>query len=154
MLRKTHVCVAMLGCGVLALAYLSAGPTASADDKKDSKDKPVLSGAWLQKAGELKIEFSDKGVMKIDPHGNGVIVVVCEYSVEKEGRVRVKIADFEGKEEAIKKVKEREKLPIGVKFNFQWKVKDDTAKLDDLKGEGRKVDELKSHLEGEYEQKK
>ena len=43
-------------------------------------------------------------------------------------------------------------LPIGTEFSFKWKVKDDNAKLDDMKGD--KFEPLKSHLEGEYSQKK
>ena len=78
-----------------------------------------------------------------------MIAVVCEYTVEKEGLVKAKITDFEGKEEAKKMVKE--KLPVGTEFSFKWKVKDDTAKLDDLKGD--KIEDLKSHLEGDYKKK-
>jgi hypothetical protein len=37
-------------------------------------------------------------------------------------------------------------------FSFQWKVKGETATLGDVKGDN--VDLLKSHLEGEYGQKK
>jgi hypothetical protein len=85
--------------------------------------------------------------MKIAPHGDSkVIAVVCEYTVDKEGQVKAKITDFEGKAEAQEKVKEL--LPVGTEFTFKWKVKDDAAKLDDLKGE--KIEPLKSHLEGEY----
>jgi hypothetical protein len=127
---------------------LSAGGSASADDKKD---KPALSGTWVQKEGEHKIEFSDKNVMNIFPHGeNKVIVIVCEYAVEKENHVKAKITGFEGNDDAKNTVKEL--IPVGTEFTFQWKVKDDTAKLDDLKCD--KVEQLKSHLEGEYGKKK
>jgi hypothetical protein len=90
-------------------------------------------------------------VVKISPHGDSnVIAVICEYTVDKEGLVKAKITDFEGKDKLKEMVKEM--LPVGTEFSFKWKVKDDTAKLDDLKGD--KVEHLKSHLEGEYGQKK
>jgi hypothetical protein len=109
-----------------------------------------LSGTWGKKDGELKIEFADKKVMKIAPHGDSALIaIVCSYTVEKEGTVKAKITGFEGKEEAKKKVKEL--LPVGVKFSFKWKVKDDTAKLDGVKG--KDVETLKSHLEGDFEKK-
>jgi hypothetical protein len=148
MLRKTLGYVALLACGALTLA----GLTASADDKKDDKDKAALSGAWVKKAGELKIDFCDKDVLKIYPHGNEVIVMVCKYTSAKDGRVKAKLTEFEGKEEAKEKAKE--KVPLGLEFSFKWKVKDDTATLGDLKGKGDTIEHLKSHLEGEYEQKK
>jgi hypothetical protein len=145
MVPKTLTYRVVLACGLLALAGLAA----MADDKKG--DKPALSGTWGKKDGEPKIEFADKGVLKIAPHGDSaVIAVVCDYTVEKEGLVKAKIAGFEGKEEVKKHI--AEKVPVGTEFSFKWTVKGDTAKLDDLKCE--KVEQLKSHLEGEYNQKK
>ncbi len=144
MRAKSLRCCVVLACSVFILASLSA----SADDKKD---KPALSGVWELKGGETKIEFSDKNVLKIAPHGDSaVIAVICEYTVEKEGLVKAKITDIGGKDEAKKMVKEM--LPIGTEFSFKWKVTDDTAKLAELKGD--KLELLKSHLEGEYRQKK
>jgi hypothetical protein len=144
MARKNFHYGVVLACSVLILAGLSA----SADDKKD---KPALSGVWVLKGGEAKIEFADKNVVKIIPHGDSkVIAVICEYSLEKEGLVKAKITDFEGQDEAKNTVKE--KAPVGTKFTFKWKVKDDTAKLDDLKGD--EIEHFKAHLEGEYSLKK
>jgi hypothetical protein len=145
MQRKTLTCLAVLVGTLLALA----GTTASADDKKDNKDKPALSGTWARKESELKIEFADKDVMKILPHGNELIVITCKYTLEKEGRVEAKVSEIEGKEEAKKKVQEL--VPIGLKFTFKWKVTGDAAKLDDVKGDN--VETLKSHLEGDFEKK-
>lgn len=146
MLSKTLKYASMLAVGVLVLANLSA----TADDKKNGKGAPALSGSWVKKEAELKIIFEDKDTMKIVPHGDEeVIVILCTYTVEK-GEVKVKVSGAEGKEEAKKAV--AEKLPVGTEFRFAWKVKDDSAKLDDLKGEN--VELLKSHLEGEYERKK
>ena len=42
-------------------------------------------------------------------------------------------------------------MPIGLEFQFQWKVKDDAATLDDL--EGKDVEHVKARLEGEYAKK-
>src|SRR5262245_26450416 len=145
MVPKTLKYGVVLACGVLALASLAA----TADDKKG--DKPALSGTWGKKDGELKIEFADKGVLKIVPHGDSaVLAIVCDYTAEKEGLVKAKVTGFEGKEEAKKKVQEH--LPVGFKFNFKWTVKGDAAKLDNLTG--NKVEAFKAHLEGDFEQKK
>jgi hypothetical protein len=144
MRTKTLSCSVLLACSFLILVALSS----SADDKKD---KASLSGVWALKGAEMKMEFAEKNVLKMSPHGDSnLIVIICEYTAEKEGLVKAKITDFEGKDEAKKQVKDL--LPVGTEFSFKWKVKDDAAKLDDVKGD--KVDALKSHLEGDYEQKK
>jgi hypothetical protein len=146
MLWKTLKSVVVLACAVLALG----GPSASATDKKDDKDKARLSGVWGQKEGEVRIEFADENVMKISPHGeNEVILIVCKYTVGKDGRVKARITDLEGKEEV--KAKAKGVVPVGLEFSFKWQVKDDTATLDDLKGDN--VESVKSHLEGKYEKK-
>jgi hypothetical protein len=139
--------VALLACGALGLA----GQSACAGDAKADQDKPSLSGVWVQTGGEMKIAFSGKDVMKLFPHGdNEVIIVICKYSLAKDGPVKAKITDFEGKEEAKEMVKK--KLPRGLEFSFKWKVTDDTAELADVEGE--KTELLKSHLEAKYNQKK
>ncbi len=141
MLRNPLTYGAVLACSVLALAGLSA----AADDK----DKPALTGVWMQKGGELKIEFCDKDVLKIFPHGdNEVIIVVCNHTIEKDKRVQATITELEGKA----KEKAKEFIPVGLVFSFTWQVKDDGATLGDLKG--KNVDTLKGHLEGNYNQKK
>lgn len=158
-------CVAMLACGAVVLAGLHlhghgcpgahllslvgvevCSTAAPAEDKKE--DKSALSGTWVMKGGELKIEFADKNVMKVFPHGGDVLVVVCECTVEKKGLVKAKITDFEGKNEEAK-AKVKEKLPVGTEFSFEWKVKGDTARLDCQKAD----EHLKSHLEGDYQKK-
>jgi hypothetical protein len=141
---KTLTCGVVLACGVLA----QASPAVSADDKKG--DKPALSGTWAKKDGELKIEFADKDVLKIAPHGDpAVVAFVCDYAVDKDGLVKAKVTGFEGKEEVKKKL--QEKFPVGFKFSFKWKAKGDAARLDDLTGDD--VEMLKSHLEGDFEKK-
>jgi len=144
MRAKTLPCSVVLACSVFILGSLSA----PADDKPD-KDKPALSGIWMLKGGETKIEFSAKNVVKISPHGDSnVIAVICEYIADNDELVKARITDFEG--EAKENVKEN--LPVGTEFSFKWKVTDDFAKLDQVKCD--KVEHLKSHLEGEYSLKK
>jgi hypothetical protein len=145
MLSKVCKYCAVMACGFLLLVNRPA----SAEDKKS--DKPVLSGTWGKKEGELKIEFGDKGVMKIAPHGDpALIALVCKYTIDEGGLIKVKITEFEGKEEAKKKI--GEKLPVGFKFSFKWTAKGDTAKIGDVMGDD--VELLKSHLEGDFERKK
>ena len=142
-LRRTLVCGAALACGVLALVALSA-PAAD----KDDKDKSAAAGVWERKEGEMKIEFADKDVLKISPHGKDeLILVLCKYSIDKDGLVKAKVTELEGK--AKDKVKDA--VPVGLEFTFQWKVKEDAATLDDVKGDN--VEHLKSHLEGKYGKK-
>src|SRR6266481_2651567 len=136
-----------LGALVIAVLVL-AGLSAAADDKKD-KDKPSLTGVWTRKEHQLKIEFADKEVMKISPHGKDeVILIVCKYTLEKNGLVKAKITELEGKE----KDKAKDHVPVDLEFSFKWQVKNDTATLADVSGDN--VEALKQHLEGDYEQKK
>jgi hypothetical protein len=136
---------AALACVALVLIC----PAATRADDKADKDKPTASGTWLKKEGQLKIEFPDKGVMKIAPHGGDEIVVVCSYTITKDGLVKAKITDLEGKDELKEKAKTR--LPVGLEWSFTWKVKDDTATLDNV--EGKDVEVIKSHMEGEFAKK-
>ena len=55
--------------GLIAAGYGSLW-AASANDQKNDADKPALAGVWAQKGGELTLEFSDPGVMRISPHGD------------------------------------------------------------------------------------
>jgi len=130
----------VVACGVLAVALHGAS-----GQGKD--DKP--SGAWGKKDGEVKLAFAD-GVLKVAPHGDpAVILIVCDYTVEK-GVVKAKVTGLEGKEEVKKKA--QGVVPVGLKFEFRWKPAGDAAKLEDLTGEN--VEPLKAHLEGDFEAKK
>ncbi|MFL5341515.1 MAG: hypothetical protein ACJ8F7_15325 [Gemmataceae bacterium] len=142
-MRLRNVAGAVLfGVGVLVL--VDRGPQLARAD-----DKPAVAGVWAKKGGEMKVEFADKEVLKLSPHGrDDVILVVCKYTVEKGGLIKAKITDHEGS--AKDKVKEL--LPVGLEFNFQWKATGDTATLSDVKGDN--VETLKSHLEGDFEAKK
>jgi len=142
--RKTHKCVVLV-YGILALAAFFASRSA-ADDKK-----AALSGEWVRKEGELKIEFVGEGVMKVFPHGaNNKLAIIFDYTVEKDKRVKVKVTDFEGEAKQIEKVKEH--VPVGYELSFKWTAKDKTATLDDLKGKEEDLGHWKT-LEGEYEKK-
>jgi hypothetical protein len=150
MLRRKSRGTALLACTVGTILSL-AGLWVRADDKKEEKDKPALSGVWARKEAELKIDFSDKDVMKISPHGKDELILIrCKVTLEKEGLVKAKITELEGKEKANEKLKEV--APVGLEFSFKWQVKNDSATLGEVKGDN--VDALKGHLEGEYDLKK
>jgi hypothetical protein len=130
------------------MVFTLASWAATADDKKDT---PALSGLWAAKEGQTKLDFSEKDMLTIAPHGDkSMIAIVCEYTLDKDGMVKVKITDFEGKGELQKKIKEL--LPVGTTFSFTWRVTNENAKLDDVKGD--KIEQFKAHLEGDYELKK
>lgn len=149
MIRKTHKCIVLV-YGVLALAGLFDGRSVWAEDKKDDK-KAALSGEWVRKEGEIKIEFDGEGVMKLFPHGgNKNIALVFDYKVEKDKRVKVKMTNIEGEEKVIEQVKEH--VPAGLEFSFKWTVKDKTATLDDIKGKEDVIGRLEM-LKGDYEKK-
>jgi hypothetical protein len=138
MLRRTFLGrVALLAGAVLV-------SSAAADDKKAG-----LSGTWTQAGADLKITF-EKDTLKISPHGDKApIAIVCKYEADKDGLVKATVSDHEGTDEFKDKIKNV--VPVGVEFTFKWQAKDDTATLDEVKGD--KADALKSHLEGKYEKK-
>jgi RNA polymerase sigma factor (sigma-70 family) len=128
---------------------LGLSPFVPSNSPEPDKDKQALSGTWLQKAGALKIEFSDKDVMKVLAH-DGALTIRCEYTLGKDGLVKAKVTGLEGTDELKDKAKNH--LPVGLAFRFTWKVKGDAATLEDLKGDN--TEHLKGHLEGDYEKKK
>jgi hypothetical protein len=136
--------VAVLASAVITLAV-------QGDDKKEGKSGSALKGTWEKKDSEMQLEFRDKDVMKIFPHGQNIeIAIVCKATMEKKGLVKATISEFEGKEEIVKQIKEL--APVGLGFTFKWQIKDGRATLGDVTGE--KSEALKSHLEGDYELKK
>jgi hypothetical protein len=144
MFRRMFSMGAALAFGAMVLAGLSA----AAGEKKNDKGKAVPAGVWAQQGGEAKIEFGDKNVMKIFPHGdNDAIIVVCSYTVEKKTLIKARIAELDGKA----KEKAKDVLPIGLEFRFTWQVDGDVATVGNVKGEN--VERLKSHLEGKYDKK-
>ena len=127
------------------------GLPAVADDKKDDKKPAGPSGTWVMKDGETWVEFADKGVLKVLPHGDKLdFTLVCSYVAGKDGVVTCKLTDLEGKEEIKAKLKDR--LPVGSAFTFKWTADGDAATLGDLAG--KEMEAFKSKLEGGYEKKK
>jgi hypothetical protein len=133
-----------------ALATVSLCTLAAADEKKKDdkeKNKPALAGTWTRESNglDLKLEFTGKDTLKMSAFAedNGVIVTT-KYTV-KDGLVKAKVTDVEVKGEF------KNKPPKGLEFSFKWKVKGDTATLDDFTAEG--LEEAKPVLEGEYTKK-
>ena len=136
----------LLVCGVLALA----GRLALADDGKGDKDKPIPSGTWEKKDAEPKLEFTGEDKLTIFPHGDNLeFQIDCSYTVTKDGLVKAKITRLGGKEDVIEKAKGS--VPVGLEFEFKWKVEGDKATLEDL--DGKDVEHVKERLEGEYTKK-
>ncbi|HKA06637.1 MAG TPA: hypothetical protein VKD71_05220 [Gemmataceae bacterium] len=144
MLWTIRAALPMLACSALVLACVASAPA------DDAKDKPGASGIWAKKEGQLTIEFADKDVMKIAPHGGADAVIVCSYSMSKEGLVKAKVTELAGKEEFKEKAKSH--APVGLELSFTWKVKGETATLEDV--QGKDVDVFKSHMEGDFAKKK
>src|SRR5262249_33646302 len=145
MLPKSLMYGAMFACGFLVLAGLHhagnccpgarilalACASAAADDEKDAKDKPALSGVWLQDGEEMQIEFVGKDKVKFLPHGGNDCIIVCKYTVNKKELVKAKVIELKGNaKEELEKV-----VPVGLEFSFRWTVKDDTGTLEEVKGE-------------------
>lgn len=137
---------ALLACGLLTLT----GLLATADEKKDDKKPAAPTGTWNMKDGETQLVFADKGVLKILPHGDKLdFAIVCEFTTGKDGTVKAKITDLDGKEEIRAKVKDR--LPVGTAFTFKWAATGDAGTLSDV--DGKEIEVFKSKLEGGYEKK-
>jgi len=139
MKRRTFL-GALLACGTLGLIHTA---TALAEEK----DQAAPSGVWMLKGGEMKIEFA-KDTLRISPHNKDeFVLIVCKFTVDKDGQIRAKVTELDGKE----KDKVKELVPVGLEFSFTWKAKGDSATLANVKGEN--VDVFKNHMEGDYEKK-
>jgi hypothetical protein len=146
MKRNIFGCGALLVCGVLTFA----GHSTLADDEKGDKDKPSLSGSWEKKDAEPKLKFTTEGELTIYPHGDNLnIQIECSYTVTKEGLVKAKVKSLGGTEKVVEQVKNV--VPVGMEFQFKWKVEGGTATLDEV--EGKDADPVKSRLEGDYAKK-
>jgi hypothetical protein len=129
----------------VVIALHGHSPRAAGDDKK--AEGPA--GTWVKKGADIKVEFPEKEILKVYPHGDSGFIVICSYTLGKDGVVKAKIKDYEGSAEIKEKAKNA--LPVGLEFEFTWTVKDGAGKLDDVKGE--KTEPIKNHLEGDYEKK-
>jgi hypothetical protein len=63
--------------------------------------------------------------------------------------VKAKITRIGGADEIVEKVKNV--APVGLEFQFKWKVAGDKATIDDV--DGKDVDVVKERLEGDYSKK-
>ena len=131
-----------LFAGTLALV-LVVGPAAA-----DDKDKVTHSGTWTREANGLDLKFDfTKETFKFSVFGgDSGVVVTCKYTVEKDGTVKATVSKVEEKGNFPAKP------PDGLEFSFKWKVKGDTASLDDLKGPD--LSDAKAIVEGDYQKKK
>ena len=69
--------------------------------------------------------------------------------VTREGLVKAKITRLGGPDDVIEKAKGS--VPVGLEFQFKWKVEGEKATLDDL--DGKDIEHVKERLEGEYTKK-
>jgi hypothetical protein len=128
-------------------ALVLAGRRARADDEGD---KPTLSGTWEKKDAEPKLEFSADGALTIHPHGDNLdLQIGCSYTVTKDGLVKARVKSIDGPEKVVDQVKGV--VPIGLEFQFQWKVEGGAATLGAV--EGKDTEPMKARLEGEYARK-
>jgi hypothetical protein len=83
-------------------------------------------------------------------HGDsGNIQIECSYTVTKEGLVKAKVKSHGGDEKVVEKVKNV--VPVGMEFQFKWKVDGEAATLDEV--DGKDTDQVKARLEGDYAKK-
>lgn len=133
----------MIRTFALALTAFAMSGLALADDKK-KEEPPALTGTWLRESGghDLKIEFTGKDSFKLSAfvEENGAIVT-CKFAL-KDGVVKAKVTKVEVKGEFKAAPKE------GAEFCFKWKVKGDTATLDDFDAPG--LEAAKPVVEGDY----
>ena len=113
-------------------------------------DKPTLSGSWGKKDSEPTLEFKQESGLTIYPHGDdNAIQIECSYKLSKDGIVKVKVKDINAPEKVLEQVKQV--VPIGLEFEFKWKVDGEKATLEEM--EGKDIDHIKMRLEGEYAKK-
>ena len=133
---------------LLAFAMVAFVGVSFADDKKDDKKAPALSGKWIREADgfDLSFSFEKDGKLVLDVKaGDNGLTLTTTYTVDKDDKVTAEITD----------VKEKGNFPTkpekGSKFSFKFKVDDKKAKLTDFEipdGDG-----AKAVVEGEYKKK-
>jgi hypothetical protein len=136
----TRFCAALAAAAVLGLP-------ATADDKKDDKDRP-LKGAWTKdvEGTELKFDFKTKDelIVTVTAGDNGC-VLTCKYEADKDGKFKAKVTESKEKGEFPAKP------PVGYEFKATFKIDKDTAKLTDFEAEN--ADQVRAIVEGEYKKK-
>lgn len=139
----------MLRVAFALAAALFVGSVAVADEKKNDKDKPKLSGTWAREVEgfEVKFAFAKADEMKVTVmNGANGAVVKCKYTVDKDGVVKATVTDVEEKGEFPAKPAK------GFEFELKFKIEGKKAKVSDFKGEN--ADGAKPIIEGDYDEKK
>lgn len=131
--------------GGFALALLVGSGATIAQDKKAPKDKPPV---WERSASgvDLTIEFGKDTLKMTATRDENGATITCKTTTDKDGTIKATVTDV------VEKGSFPPKPAKGFEFSFKWKVKDDTATLSDLKGDG--LDDARGVLEGEYQKKK
>jgi hypothetical protein len=141
--RMTVLRYTLVACCILALT----GQSAFADAAQEGNAKSALAGRWEKNDAEPKLEFTGEDHLTIYPHGDNLdFKIECSYTVSNDGVVKAKITSLDGREDVVEKAKAS--VPVGLEFQFKWKVEGTSATLESL--EGNDVDHIKVHLEGGY----
>jgi hypothetical protein len=135
-----------VACGLVAV--LVVGSALGADDKKDDKDKPKLSGTWVREVEgfEVKFQFPKADQLKVTvmTGGNGA-VVTAKYETDKDGVIKATVTEVEEKGEFPAKPAK------GFEFSFKFKIDGKKASLSDF--DGKDAENAKPVVEGEYQKK-
>lgn len=131
--------------GAFALALIAGPGATAAQEKKDPKDKPPV---WERTADgiDLEIQVGKNMLTLTAARGDDSVKIICKTTTDKDGTIKATVTDV------VEKGSFPAKPPKGFEFSLKWTVKDDTATLSDLKGEG--LDDARGVLEGEYKKKK
>ncbi|OWK37869.1 hypothetical protein [Fimbriiglobus ruber] len=127
---------------VAAVAVVLGAGAAVADDKKDDA---ALKGAWVKEADGvvLKFEFkTNKELIASVTSGDNGVILTCEYTADKDGKVSATVTDSKEKGEFPAKP------PKGFAFKFTFKIDKEKATLSNYEGEN--ADQAKDVVEGEY----
>src|SRR5947209_19180363 len=83
----------LLGLGVaLIWSLLPRTPRGQAVEREDK----TLTGTWTRKEGELRLEFSDRDVLSISPHGKDEFVLIrCKYTADPSGIGKSKVTELQ-----------------------------------------------------------
>ena len=133
---------------VAALAAFALVGVSFADDKKDDKKAPALSGKWVRESDnfELTFNFEKDNKLTLDVKASEVgLTILATITVDKDNKVMAEITD----------VKEKGNFPTkpekGSKFSFKIKMDDKKATISDF--ESPDGDGAKAVVEGEYKKK-
>ena len=136
---------------LIAVAVAAVAGFAVAEDKKD--EKPALKGTWTREhnGATIDLKFAKPGELALVVGlGDNTITVNCEYTLEKDGLVKVKVKGTEVKGMFPDDAKPKD----GLALSFKFKVDGKKATLSDFEAKDLAGKEgAKDALEGEYETK-